>query len=291
VRTAGFEVVEAWPLDTEMPVRNVAQGTASLASSIFLVARPRTRGDTGDWAHEVRPELSQIVADRVAELSKLGIGGTDLVIAAVGAGMRAYTRFGHVEKPNGEELAPHEYLGEVEREVTETVLSQIFGTDRQGLGRVDQQTQFYVMGRFEFGDALAPWDELNTLARGTGVELAPLARGGHALVAFGKNRSQARLRDYAERGADDELGLGGTRSTIDHLHRVLWLAESGSSHLKDYLAVAQPDSERLRLVAHALAKPGLDASGTRTREADACERLIAVWRRLIEENLFTGSAS
>ena len=41
LRTAGFTITEAWPLDTEMPERSVGQGTASLASSIFLVARRR----------------------------------------------------------------------------------------------------------------------------------------------------------------------------------------------------------------------------------------------------------
>ena len=197
VRSAGFIVVEAWPLDTEMPTRGVAQGTASLASSIFLVARPRVDARIGDWAHDVRPELQEIVAERVDELAELGITGTDLVIAAIGAGMRAYTRYARVEKPNGEELEPDEYLDEVEREVAETILARIFGTDRRGLGRVDQETQFYVMGRFEFGDALAPWDELNTLARGTGVELIELTTVASALVAFGKKRSEARLRDYS----------------------------------------------------------------------------------------------
>lgn len=286
VRRAGFEVVEAWPLDTEMPVRGVAQGTASLASSIFLVARPRTSTAAGDWAHDVRPELTRIVSERVEELSDLGITGTDLVIAAVGAGMRAYTKYSRVEKPNGEELSPDEYLDEVEREVAEAVLARIFGTDRRGLGRVDQETQFYVMGRFEFGDALAPWDELNTLARGTGVELAPLSRGAEALVAFGDKRDRARLRDYQDRGKEKELGLDGIRSTIDHLHRTLWLNEREPGRLAEYLAQARPDVERLRLVAHALARPGLD-TGTRTPEADACERLLAVWRRVVQDNLFS----
>ncbi|MBM4467697.1 MAG: DUF1156 domain-containing protein, partial [Chloroflexi bacterium] len=39
LKTAGFVVSEAWPLDTERPSRTVAMGTAALASSIFLVAR------------------------------------------------------------------------------------------------------------------------------------------------------------------------------------------------------------------------------------------------------------
>jgi len=287
VRSAGFVVVEAWPLDTEMPVRSRAHESAALASSIFLVARPRIEARTGDWAHDVRPELQEIVSKRVGDLAALGITGTDLVIAAIGAGMRAYTRFGRVEKPNGEELPPDEYLKEVEREVAEAVLERIFGTDRGGLGRVDQETQFYVMGRFEFGDALAPWDELNTLARGTGVELRELANGGAPLLSFGSKRSEAKLIDFRDRGGVIELG----RSTIDHLHRVLWLAENEPGKIKDYFEAARPDSDRLRLVAHALSRPGLDSSGERGAEADACERLLGVWKRLVEDNLFTAGSA
>lgn len=291
IRLAGFVVVEAWPLDTEMPTRGRAQGSAALASSIFLVARPRGASVTGDWANQVRPELAEIVEKRVDELPQLGVTGTDLVIASVGAGMRAYTRYARVEKPNGEELLPEEYLNEVEREVAEAVLARIFKTDRQGLGRVDQATQFYVMGRFEFSDALVPWDELNTLARGTGVELNPLARGPHALVAFGDKRDKARLRDYLERGDEPELGLDGSRSTVDHLHRILWLAESQPNGVSEYLSQARPDAARLRLVAHALARPGLDTSAAGSPEAEACERLLAVWHRLIDDNLFSGSSA
>ncbi|MEJ7792956.1 MAG: hypothetical protein WKF65_13390 [Gaiellaceae bacterium] len=287
VRRAGFVVVEAWPLDTEMTTRGGAQGTASLASSIFLVARPRTGAETGDWAHDVRPELQDIVASRVDDLTKLGISGTDLVIAAIGAGMRAYTRFARVEKPNGEELAPNEYLEEVEREVTETILARIFRTDRVGLGRVDQETQFYVMGRFEFGDALAPWDELNTLGRGTGVEVRDLAVNDQALVGFGIKRSEAWLRDYAERGEAIELG----RTIIDHLHRVLWLAEDKPERVRAYLDAARPDADKLRLVAQALSRPGLDSAAKQSAEAEACQRLLVSWKRLIEDNLFTSASA
>jgi putative DNA methylase len=283
VRVAGFAIVEAWPLDTEMPVRGRARESAALASSIFLVGRPRLEERVGDWAHDVRPELQEIVSERVQSLTELGITGTDLVIAAIGAGMRAYTKYERVEKPNGEELAPEEYLQEVQREVAETVLARIFGTDRAGLGRVDQQTQLYVVGRFEFGDVEVPWDELNSLARGTGVELAEAATGAAALVQ--KSRGKARLRDYTERGPAIEVG----RSTIDYLHRLLWLAEEQPSGMKDYLEAVRPASERLRLVAHALSRPGLDSPGARGEEADACERLLASWKRLVEDNLLTSA--
>ena len=56
LRRAGFSITEAWPLDTEMPERSVGQGTASLASSIFLVARRRDGDEVGDYG-EVLAEL------------------------------------------------------------------------------------------------------------------------------------------------------------------------------------------------------------------------------------------
>jgi adenine-specific DNA methylase len=147
-------------------------GISARSTVVFSDNGQRSSCAVRDWAHEVCPALQTIVAARVDELSQLGIKGTDLVIAPIGARMHAYTRFERVEKPTGEELAPGEYLDEVQREVVEAILSRIFGTDRGGLGPVDQETQLYVMRRFEFGSTEVPWDELNTLPRGTGVELA-----------------------------------------------------------------------------------------------------------------------
>jgi len=68
-----------------------------LASSISLIARKREGSYTGSYEDEVRPELDRIVRERVDSLGKMGITGADLVIAALGAGLRAFTRFSRVE--------------------------------------------------------------------------------------------------------------------------------------------------------------------------------------------------
>jgi putative DNA methylase len=213
----------------------------------------------------------------------MGIGGADLVIAVIAAGLRPYMAYAAVEKPNGELLSPEEYLRQVEHEVADAVLQRVMGIDQAGLGNVDQQTQFYVIGRFEFGGAYAPWDEFNTLARATGVELRELIDSAAPLLSFGSKRSEVKLEDFRERGQSIEHG----RSTIDHLQRILWLAENEPVGVREYLEIARPDAERLRLVARALSRPGLDATGARGAEADACERLLGVWRRLVDDNLFT----
>ena len=83
------------------------------------------------------------------------IAGADLVIAAVGAGLRAFTRFSRVEYANGEEVPAEKFLAEVEGVVLETLLEKIFvgqaaslsstGQRPVPLGSVDGPSRFYVL--------------------------------------------------------------------------------------------------------------------------------------------------
>src|SRR5436305_9087887 len=132
LRHSGFVIVEAWPLDTEMKSRTVAQGNASLASSIFLVARRRENEETGDYVSQVRPQLASIINERLDTLIGAGVTGADLIIATIGAGLRAYTQFARVEMPNGDELDAATYLGEIEREVAQHVLQRLLGPTEEG---------------------------------------------------------------------------------------------------------------------------------------------------------------
>jgi putative DNA methylase len=298
LRRSGFVVTEAWPLDTEMPTRAVGQGTASLASSIFLVARRRENGGTGDWSAEVYPALQRIVAERVRDLPDRGVSGDDLVIAAIGAGLRAYTAYDKVEMPNGDELPPERYLEEVQREVIETVLADVFGLARSGIQAVDPATQFYVMGRFEFGDAYAEFDKVNTLGRGVGVELSgarSLLRGRAALLQ--QEKGKVRFRDFEQRGGVDGLGEPdeddpSARPLVDVLHRLLWLSQHQTADVRDFLRRSQVDVSRLRTVGQALSgealtKKGLGTSG---REQTAIASLLGSWKRLVDDNLFGGAS-
>jgi len=106
LRQSGFVVSEAWPLATEMGSRLLAMESSALASSIFLVARKRNSNNfqtVGNYT-DVKAELEEIVRERVRTLWGEGITGADLIIACVGAGLKAFTQFEKVELPNGEEV-------------------------------------------------------------------------------------------------------------------------------------------------------------------------------------------
>ncbi|MDX2243207.1 MAG: hypothetical protein NW224_21210, partial [Leptolyngbyaceae cyanobacterium bins.302] len=313
LRRAGFTITEAWPLDTEMGTRLRATNSAALASSIFLVARKRKGATVGDYAMDVKPELSQIVRERVTTLMAEGVSGADLVIACIGAGLRAYTQYERVELPNGDELDANSFLGEVQKEVVEAVLTSVMQCDRRGVSLVDKPTQYYIMGRYEYGELAVEFDEANTLAKGVGVELdgvGGLTDGKLALVT--KTKTTVQLRDYSDRGAYEDLGIqrtegrqtfnvkpqgiGTAPTLIDVLHRLLWLADHKPSEIPIFLNLAQPDATQLRLVAQALAgraltpEPGQEiTTAQRTKEQSAIDTLLASWKRLVEDNLFTQS--
>jgi len=304
LRRGGFTVTEAWPMDTETRGRLVAQETSALASSIFLVARKRDGATTGLYEEKVRPELEAVVRERVASLWDMGITGADLVIAAVGAGLRAFTRFGRVEYANGEEVPAERFLAEVEGVVLETLLERIFNVPRSGVASVDGPSRFYVLWRYTYGAAEMDAGEAIVFTYGQNVELdGPdgLSAGARALVE--KRKAAYRLRDFTERGGDDKLGLpdddtGSPAPLIDVLHRILWLIENEPRNLNVFLDESDADRERLRLVAQALAGPGLRGTAsllgpaevapavvTTVREQSALGKLLANWRSLIESRL------
>jgi len=272
-----------------MPGRSIAQDTAALASSFFLVARKREdTGTTGNYAEDVQPDMARIVAERVKYFLEMGITGADLNIAAVGAGLAPYTRYVRVELPNGDELGAAAYLDEVQGEVVRVLLGEAV--------KADKATQFYIMGRGYYGEAWVDFDEVNTLARATGIELdtgaVSLVRGRSGLVE--KKGSKVRLRDYRERGDDERLGLPSAERPkaplIDVLHRLLWLAENDNSGISDLLAESMPDKYLLRLSAQTLAGRALAAEPTpgavrdeRTPEQRAIDSLLASWRRVVDE--------
>jgi putative DNA methylase len=297
LRGAGFTVTEAWPLDTERPGRLIAQDSAALASSILLVARKREGAETGSYEDEVRPELERIVRERVDTLWKMGITGADLVIAAVGAGLRAFTRFARVEYANGEEVPAGRFLTEVETVVLETILARLSkevggNGGKYSLAGLDPATRFYVLWRYTYKAADLDAGEAIIFANGTHVELDGangLSSGTRALVA--KNKSKYRLLDYTERGDDAKLGLpsedGQSAPLVDALHRLLWLMERHPSGISEFLREARPNTEQMRLVAQALAGPALKggelgevATGS---ELAALTKLTANWRSVVED--------
>lgn len=298
LRRSGFVVREAWPLQTEMPAGKVKIDKAMLASSIFLVARKRMdHAGAGNYEDDVQPELQQIVRERVETLWEMGIAGADLVIACVGAGLRAFTKYEKVEYANGEEVPAEKFLAEVEAVVLDAMLAKLSGVAGGNVSTVDHTSRFYVLWRFVYKTAELDAGEAIVFSNGTHIELDGahgLSNGKDALVE--KKKAKYRLRDFTERGGDEKLGLpsenGQPAPLIDALHRILWLMDNSPRKLNEFLDEARPDRERLRVLAQALAGAALSGKSeadadrlvsTTPAEQSALGKLLANWRTLIEE--------
>ena len=306
LRTAGFTVTEAWPLDTEMGARLRAMDSAALASSIFLIARRREGNETANYEREVRPDLQTIVRERLERLWAMGVTGADLVIACVGAGLRAFTKYARVEYANGEPVPADTFLAEVEGAVLEALLEKLFGVNSAGISGIDPVTRFYVLWRFAYRLSALDAGEAIVFAYPQHVELEgprALTSGSNPLVV--KNKGQYILRDFNERGADEKLGLSDQHAQpllaistqpeqsalIDVLHRLLWLVENRPALIPAYLDEAKPDIERLRVVSQTLAgqtlsggEAGKAIAGSKGAEAAALRKLTTNWRTLIDSH-------
>jgi putative DNA methylase len=294
---AGFTVDEAWPIAMERRSRQNAQSTGALASSILLIARKRDEVKTGNYDEHVKPALEQIVRERVSTLWDGGVSGADLVIACVGAGLRAFTLYPRVEYSNGEEVPPQRFLAEVESVVLDAILDRLsrqVGAKGNGhsLAGVDPATRFYVLWRYTYGRADLDAGEAIVFANGTHVELdgaAGVSIGSRAMVE--RKKGKYRLRDFAERGDDERLGLsdddGHPAALIDALHRTLWLLENKPRELGKFLIEAGPNQDQMRLVTQALSGPALRGSDlsevSSTGEVAALAKLAANWRSAVED--------
>jgi putative DNA methylase len=195
------------------------------------------------------------------------------------------------------------FLTEVETVVLDSILGRLSkevggNGGRTSLAGVDPATRFYVLWRYTYRSAELDAGEAIVFANGTHVELdGPngLSSGARALVE--KKKGKYRLRDHAERGNDEKLGLpsdeGQAASLIDALHRTLWLMEHRPTELGEFLRAAEPNREQMRLVAQALAGPALKggelADISPTRELSVLTKLRDNWRSVIEDNVFIPS--
>ena len=289
---AGMTVTEAWPIQTESSVRVNALEAAALSDSIFFVARRREQSVVGQYESEVAPRLNAIARERVKTLwnGGRGIGGADLLMAAVGAGLRAYTQFSRVDYANGEPVSAEQYLRDVEGVVLDVMLDEIFGLRGAVIAAVDSITRFYILWRFTYRESAIEAGDAYVFCYPQGIEIdGPNGLAGSAPKLVEKSGRKFRVRNYSERGDDESLGLpenSRAAPLVDILHRLLYLLDERPGAVQEYLKTARPNGEQLRLVAQALSAPvlgrkeALDASPT--AELGALTRLNANWRSIVE---------
>lgn len=215
---SGLVVNAAWPLNTERQARLNSKETAALASSIYIVARKSPRQSTGFY-NDVRAELTQHLDAKLHRLWEEGIGGGDFFIAAIGSAIEVFGKYEQVMDFEGNIVRADRLLEEVRVIATNYAVKQILHDEF--VTEVSPMARFYVLWRWNYGEALVPFDEANKLAHSCGLDLS-LQFGKNGFIK--KEKEFARLLGPQGRKLDD---LDDPRDMIDVLHKTLLLWEKG----------------------------------------------------------------
>jgi adenine-specific DNA methylase len=265
---SGLIMTGAWPLHTEMQARLRAKESAALASSIYIVARKMSRQPTGFY-NEVKEQLKTHLNKKLERLWQEGISGPDFFIAAIGSAIEVFGKYEKVIDYEGSIVRADRLLEDVQRMATDYAVRQILHNGFAG--EISDLTRFYVLFRWEYGEAKVAFDEARKLAQSCSIDLAKeWSKGG----VIKKEKEFIRVlgpheRDFSKTGFQPVTGdkrdalLNDKRDAcptelIDVLHSVLllWersrrdeivslLQESGYGESEAFFRVAQAISETL----------------------------------------------
>jgi putative DNA methylase len=248
---SGLIISGAWPLNTEMQTRLNSNETAALASSIYIVARKSERQATGFY-NDVRTELTQHLDAKLHRLWEEGIGGGDFFIAAIGSAIEVFGKYQKVMDYEGNIVRADRLLEEVRSIATNYAVKQILHNGFAS--EITPMTRFYVLWRWNYGEALVPFDEANKLAHSCGLDLSLQ----FSKIGFIKKEKEF-VRALGPQGRKLDH-LDDPRYMIDVLHKslLLWekgqrgemvkmLADRGFGRSEAFYRVAQAISETLPL--------------------------------------------
>jgi adenine-specific DNA methylase len=231
-----------------MQSRLVAQESAALASSIYMVCRKRITSEVGEFPR-VRKEIEERIKQKLTQFWDEGIRGADFFMSAIGPAVEAFGKYARVEKMSGDPVEVKELLEYVRKVVSEFALERI--TQSAQLGGVDTVTRYYLLYRWTYNHARVQFDEANKLANSVGVELSALWGAGGIVE---KQKEYVQLPSPLERGKDLE-GKNQFTTMIDALQYAAWLwSRNDQKKLKEHLAANYGGNEVFWQVAQGIAE-------------------------------------
>ena len=224
---SGFVVTTSWPIDTEQGARMRAQGSAALATSLWLVCRKRPTNARAGHYGKVKREMQERITERLRYFWDAGIQGPDFVWAAIGPALESYSSYKEVRRMDGGVFMVAEFLTEVRRIVSDFALGQLLhGASTEAL---DEWTRYYLMHMNYFGTREAPVGECILLAQGYGLSLDDLTASRIGILKKASSGSALRLLGNTDRRSDrvGQPHTSGELPIIDMLHRVMNLWDAG----------------------------------------------------------------
>lgn len=215
----GLVVTASWPLDTEMKSRLRAQESASLASSIYIVARKMKREPVG-YFNEIKDEIKRHLPNKLKRLWQEGVSGADFFVAGIGAAIEVFGRYEKIMDYEGNIIRADRLLEFVREVITDFAVREIL---HNGVaGELSPLTRFYILYRYTFGEAKAEFDEARKLASSCGLELAKYYKKGFIKQEKGFLKVLGPHERDVEALSVDELSPTSELIDVLHVCLILW---------------------------------------------------------------------
>lgn len=210
-------VTASWPIHTESREKAHAKKMASLASSIYIIARKTSKADVA-WYKEVKDEIKEYIPYKLDKLWEEGISGADFFIAAIGSAIEIFGKYEKILDNEGNELRANNLLNFVRDMVSEYAIRQILHNTI--VDKLSPLTKFYLMWRWNYHESKVQFDEARKLAQSAGIDLVKEWNKGFIF----KSGEFITIQGPQER---DIKSLEDSRELIDVLHHVCLLWKGG----------------------------------------------------------------
>lgn len=265
-------ITASWPISTEQKVRLRASESAALASSIYIVARKKTRLESSFYV-DVKSELQSYLQDKLESLWQEGSSGPDFFIAGIGSAIEVFGKYEKVLDYEGNVVRADRLLDDVREIVTNYAVKQIlhngFSTE------ISELSRFYVLFRWNYGEAKVLFDEAKKLGQSCGIDIA---ENWGAKSFIKKDKEFIKVLGPQNRKVEE---ITSSRELVDVLHAALLLWEK--SNRRDMLALLQSTgygkSEAFFRVAQAVS----ETLSNESKEKKLLDGFLSGRERIVEE--------
>ncbi len=174
----GWQVTATWPVRTEMATRMRGFDSNALASSVVLTLRPRSSSSEAINRRSFLTAMRAELPKALLELQQGSIAPVDLAQAAIGPGMRVFSRYSKVVEADGSDMTVRTALALINQTLDEVLAQQE--------GDFDADTRFCLKWFQQFAFTEGDSGQADVLARATNTSVPGLVRGGVFRAVAGK---------------------------------------------------------------------------------------------------------
>lgn len=210
---SGLVITGSWPLHTERTSRMRGQESASLGSSIYMIARKWEKREIGYYA-DVKNELRNYLKKKLKQLWDEGVSGSDFFVSSIGSAIEVFGKYERVIDDKDDSIPVLKLLNDTREIVTNYAIQMVLQGEFSD--QISTKTRFYILWRWAYGESKIPFDDARKMAQSVGMDLVHEWNKGF----IRKESESIRVLGPEERAIE---GIEDPQEVIDILHLALLL--------------------------------------------------------------------